>query len=368
MGTGNDWAWSAQEGARTAAGPVAGEPLRPEVPPVMRAAALFGPGDMRVIEKPVPKPGPGEILLRVAACGMCGTDIKIYHGQFAQTPPLDGRFTPGHEVVGTVVALGPGVTEFDIGDHVVCEAHKGCGQCENCLDGEYTACLNYGNVAKGHRATGMTCDGGFAEYAVVHVNQSYKLPADADLDEATIAVTAGTSLYAIDRVGGFLAGKSVAILGPGSVGLVLVQIAKALGASPIVLVGTRESRLALGRSFGADHVVLTGRNESVVEQVLRATGGRGVDFTFECAGGDRSAEEAVAITRRGGKVVLVAFYHHPVTLDLNNAIRQKIDLLTMRGEGRQVLRRAVALQAQGKIQAGPLITHRFPLENIVEAF
>lgn len=338
------------------------------IPETMRAAVMFGPGDMRVVDKPVPKPGPGEILVRVAACGMCGTDIKIYFGKFANTPPYDGNFTPGHELAGTVAALGEGVNEFAIGDHVVCEAHKGCGQCENCLDGEYTACLNYGNLSKGHRALGMSCDGGFAEYAVVHINQTYKVPKNVSLDEAAIAVTSGTSLYAIDRMGGYLAGRSVAIIGPGPVGLVLVQIASALGASPIILIGTRENRLNLGKEFGADHIVHVKREESPVKHVMELTNGRGVDYTFECAGGDQSVDHAISMTRKAGAVVLVAFYGDSVSIDINKAIRSRIDLLSMRGEGRQVLKRAVALQEQGKINVAPIITHRFPLEKITDAF
>jgi L-iditol 2-dehydrogenase len=336
------------------------------IPATMRAAVLFGPRDMRVVEKPVPSPGQGEILIHVAACGMCGTDIKIYDGQFPHTPPY-GHFTPGHEFAGTVVALGEGVDEFAAGDRVVCEAHKGCGRCDNCLDGEYTACLNYGNLAKGHRASGMTCDGGFAEYVAVHVNQAYRLPEGVGLAEATLVVTAGSSLYAIDQVGGYLAGRSVAVIGPGPVGLMLVQAAAALGAEPLALVGTRDARLDLGREFGAG-MTINSRREDPVARVLGLTGGRGVDFCFECAGGERTAEQAIRMTRRGGDVVLVAYYHGPVTLDLNLAVRNKIDLLTMRGEGHRVCGRAVALLAEGKLQAAPLITHRFPLERIGEAF
>jgi L-iditol 2-dehydrogenase len=104
------------------------------LPEVMRAAVLFGPGDMRVVDRPVPRPRPGEVLVRVAMCGMCGTDLKIFDGHFPQTPPF-GAFTPGHEWTGTVAALGAGVDEFAVGDRVCIEAHRGCGRCDNCLTG-----------------------------------------------------------------------------------------------------------------------------------------------------------------------------------------------------------------------------------------
>jgi L-iditol 2-dehydrogenase len=161
------------------------------IPDTMRAAVLCGPQDMRLLERPVPQPGPGEVLVRVAMCGTCGTDLKIYDGHFPLTLPY-GAFTPGHEWTGTVVALGDAVDEFAVGNRVCIEAHHGCGRCDNCLIGKYTAYLNYGNPAKGHRATGMTADGGFAEYVLHHVSALYKLPAPVSFKDAVLLTTAGT--------------------------------------------------------------------------------------------------------------------------------------------------------------------------------
>src|SRR5262245_54754486 len=135
------------------------------IPDTMRAAVLFGPQDIRVIDRPVPMPGPGEAVVQVAMCGACGTGLEIYDRHFPLTLPF-GAFTPGHEWTGTVVAVGESVDEVAVGDRVCIEAHHGCGRCDNCLIGKYTACLNYGNATKGHRATGMTADGGFAAYAL----------------------------------------------------------------------------------------------------------------------------------------------------------------------------------------------------------
>ncbi|MGI9145661.1 MAG: alcohol dehydrogenase catalytic domain-containing protein [Chloroflexota bacterium] len=117
------------------------------VPKRMRAAVLFGPDDLRVVDKPVPEPGPGEVLVKVAMCGTCGTDLKIQTHPFPGQPAF-GQFTPGHEWTGTVVRLGSTVDELGVGDRVAIEAHKGCGRCENCVVGRYTACLNYGNAAR----------------------------------------------------------------------------------------------------------------------------------------------------------------------------------------------------------------------------
>ena len=170
------------------------------IPSTMRAAVLFGPGDFRIVDKPVPTPGEGEVLVKVAMCGTCGTDLKIQAHPFPGQPPY-GEFTPGHEWTGTVVALGPGVDEFAVGDRVAIEAHKGCGRCDNCVVGKYTACLNNGNRAKGHRASGFTADGGFAEYAVHHINALYKMPAGITWEDAVLVTTAGTGLYGLDVAG-----------------------------------------------------------------------------------------------------------------------------------------------------------------------
>jgi L-iditol 2-dehydrogenase len=211
----------------------------------MRAAVVFGPNDLRVVDKPIPEPGPGEVLVRVATCGTCGTDLKLQTQPFPKQPPF-GQFTPGHEWTGSVMKLGQTVDELAIGDRVVIEAHHGCGRCRNCVVGRYTACLNYGNLSKGHPATGMTVDGGFAEYAVHHVSSLYRLPATLTWEDAVLATTAGTSLYGLDALGGYVAGQSVAIIGPGPVGLMTVQACKALGAQPVILLGTRAARLEVG--------------------------------------------------------------------------------------------------------------------------
>src|SRR5438270_6433896 len=221
----------------------------------MRAAVLFGPNDLRVVDKPVPQPGPGQVLIKVAMCGTCGTDLKLQTHPFPHQPPF-GQFTPGHEWTGTVVQLGDTVDEVAIGDRVAIEAHRGCGRCDNCVLGMYTACLNYGNVAKGHRATGMTADGGFAEYALHHVSALYKLPDNLSWEDAVLVTTAGTSLYGLDAIGGYVAGQSVVVIGPGPVGLMTVQACKAMGAAPVLLVGTRHAGLDLGARLGADRVVV----------------------------------------------------------------------------------------------------------------
>jgi 2-desacetyl-2-hydroxyethyl bacteriochlorophyllide A dehydrogenase len=332
----------------------------------MRAAVLFGPGDIRVTDKPVPRPGPGEVLVKVAMCGTCGTDLKIFDGHFPQTPPF-GQFTPGHEWTGTVAATGPDVDEFAPGDRVCIEAHSGCGRCDNCLAGRYTACLNYASLAKGHRATGMTVDGGFAEYAVHHVSALYSLPPSLSFEDGVLITTAGTGLYGLDVAGGYVAGLDVAVFGPGPVGLTTVQVLKALGAAQVICVGTRPSRLALAKRLGADHVIDT-RETDAAAAILSRTGGAGADVTVECSGSAAVPPLFPQVTKRGGKIVVVAFYPGPVTFDLSAVVRKNITIYTSRGEGGNNVKRAVALAAAARLRGAELVTHRFALGDIAEAF
>ncbi|HEY7065726.1 MAG TPA: alcohol dehydrogenase catalytic domain-containing protein [Chloroflexota bacterium] len=337
-----------------------------QLPRTMRAAVLFGPNDFRIVEKPVPAPGPGEVLVKVAMCGTCATDLKIQTHPFPGQPPF-GEFTPGHEWTGTVVALGEGVDEFQVGDRVAIEAHKGCGRCENCVLGMYTACLNSGNLAKGHRTSGLTTDGGFAEYVVHHINALYRMPENVAWEDAVLVTTAGTGLYGLDVAGGFIAGETVVVIGPGPVGLTTVQLCKALGAGQVILVGTRASRLALGRELGADHVV-NAREQDPVQAVRRLTDGAGADLVIEASGALGAPQQCIEMVRRGRKILFVAFYPEPVTLDLTAAVRDDVTLYTSRGEGGGNVRRALALAAQGKLRGTPLVTHRYPLEEINEGF
>ena len=281
-------------------------------------------------------------------------------------PPY-GEFIFGHEYAGDVVAVGDTVDELRVGDRVVVEAHMGCRRCENCIRGLYTACLNYGNGKRGHRANGFTTNGGLAEYALNHINTVYRIPDRVSYEEATVVMTAGSPLFGLENAGGFFAGETVTVLGPGPIGLMTIQLAKALGATRAILTGTRESRLAMGRQLGAD-LTVNSREADPVGAVMDFTGGKGADLVVDCAGADDTFDQAIKMTKPGGKVLLVAFYHGPVTADLSHAVRRNITIYTERGEGGTSVGRCLALLAAGRITAKPLITHQFPLSRVHEAF
>ncbi len=335
-------------------------------PKMMRAAVLHDWNDIRMVQRPVPSPGPGEVLIKVESCSICGGDVKIVTRGMLKQPPMDS-FIIGHEYAGTIVELGEAVDEYAIGDRVTVEVHKGCGRCRNCIDGKYTACLNYGNLEKGHRANGFTTNGGFAEYAVNHVNTISKIPDNISFDEATIITTAGTALFGIEHTGGFVAGDSVAVVGPGAIGLMAVQCAKALGAGKVILTGTRDERLALGKKLGAD-VVVNLNKEDPIAAVKRETGGYGADLVLLTAGNSASLQQAIRIVRKGGDIVLVAHFEDTVSADLGLCVQNSNNLYTVRGEGKRCVHRALELMRMGKIQAKDLLTHSYPLDEIREAF
>jgi len=332
------------------------------IPEKMKALILHGPNDFRLGEKPVPKPGPGEVLVKVEACGICGTDVKIITKGMPKMPPY-GEFTFGHEWAGVIVALGDTVDEFKVGDRVAIEAHKGCGRCQNCIEGLYTNCLNYADLEKGHRTSGMTVDGGFADYAIHHVNSVYKIPDNISFEEATYVTTLGCALYAIDMSGGYIAGDTVLVTGPGPIGLSVVQGAKALGAEKIILVGTKEDRLALGRKLGATHTINVKEVEDPLAMIMEITEGKGCERTYECAGQDSTVDLCLKATKKGHAMTLVSFYKQPVTIQFDYAVLNGIKIFTVRGEGRNNCKRALSLMSQGLVDAKAIMTHTFPLEE-----
>lgn len=343
------------------------------VPEEMRAWVLGDPDELALQNKPVPAPGKAEALVRIDAVAICATDLEIMtYGTPAMIeggPPFNKGFTPGHEYMGTIAALGPGVDEFEIGDRVTVEIHAGCGQCKRCRMGMYTSChnygLNYGDHDKGHRANGFTTDGGFAEYAINNINTMIKVPDDMSDEEATLVVTAGTSMYGMTELGGLVAGESVVVIGPGPIGLLAVAVAKALGAYPVILVGTRENRNAIGRQLGADYTI-NPKDEDPVARVKELTG-KGADYVVDCAGNETTVNQSVHMTNRGGRICLAAFPKNAVEFELGALAVNNIYLYGIRGEGRSATHRAMAFMAEKRFDASLVHTHTFPMEDLPTA-
>jgi L-iditol 2-dehydrogenase len=345
------------------------------IPKTMKAWVLGDPNEISLIDKPVEMPGKAEVLVKIDAVAICATDLDVIsHGPPALIEgglPFNKNFTPGHEYMGTVVALGPSVDEFEIGDRVTVEIHSGCGQCKRCRMGMYTSChnygLNYGKVNKGHRANGFTTDGGFKQFAVNNINTLIKVPDDMTDEEATLVVTAGTTMYGLTELGGLIAGESLVVIGPGPIGLLGVAVAKALGAGPVILIGTRDSRLEIGKKLGADHTLNVKSEKNIVEAVKSIVGKKGVDYVVECAGTEQALNDAIMMTNRGGKICLAAFPHESVKVNIPHMVINNIYMFGIRGEGKSATHRAMEFMKQKRFNAKLVHTHTFDLKDLPTA-
>ena len=345
------------------------------IPETMKAWVLGNPDQLMLIDKPIVMPGKAEVLVRIDAVAICATDLDVIsHGPPALIEgglPFNKNFTPGHEYMGTIVALGPSVDEFDIGDRVTVEIHSGCGQCKRCRMGMYTSChnygLNYGNVNKGHRANGFTTDGGFKQYAVNNINTLIKVPDSMTDEEATLVVTAGTTMYGLTELGGLIAGESLVVIGPGPIGLLGVAVAKALGAGPVILIGTRDSRLKIGKKLGADYTLNVKNEKDIVQSVKNIVGEKGADYVIECAGTKEALNDAIMMTNRGGKICLAAFPHEPVEVNIPHMVINNIYMFGIRGEGKSATHRAMQFMKEKRFNANLVHTHTFKLSDLPTA-
>ena len=345
------------------------------LPKEMKAWVLKSPNELELKTKAISTPGYSEVLVKIDAVAICATDLDVIsYGPPALIEgekPFNKEFTPGHEYMGTVVALGPSVDEFQIGDRVTVEIHSGCGQCKRCRMGMYTSChnygLNYGKKNKGHRANGFTSDGGFKQYAINHINTLIKVPDDMTDEEATLVVTAGTTMYGLTELGGLVAGESLVVIGPGPIGLLGVAVAKALGADPVILIGTRNDRLEIGKKLGADFVLNVKEENDIVNSVKSLVGDLGADYVVECAGTEKALDDAIMMTNRGGKICLAAFPHDPITVNIPHMVINNIYMYGIRGEGKSATHRAMAFMKQKRFNAKLVHTHTFKMSELPTA-
>ena len=345
------------------------------LPKEMKAWVLKSPNELKLKSKNIPIPGYSEVLVKIDAVAICATDLDVIsYGPPALIEgdkPFNKEFTPGHEYMGTVVALGPSVDEFQIGDRVTVEIHSGCGQCKRCRMGMYTSChnygLNFGKKNKGHRANGFTSDGGFKQYAINHINTLIKVPDDMTDEEATLVVTAGTTMYGLTELGGLVAGESLAVIGPGPIGLLGVAVSKALGADPVILIGTRNDRLEIGKKLGADFVLNVKEEKDIVDTVKSLVGEVGVDYVVECAGTEKALNDAIMMTNRGGKICLAAFPHDLIKVNIPHMVINNIYMYGIRGEGKSATHRAMAFMKQKRFDSKLVHTHTFKMNELPTA-
>lgn len=338
------------------------------LPDEMTAAVLHGPNDVRIEKVPLPpRPGPLEVMCRVRAISICGTDPGIVAGKFFGKPPHwppKYPFIIGHEWAGEIVAVGEGVEpDSKVGDRVCAEAHKGCGFCQMCLRGRYNLCVNYGKLEKGHRHYGFTAQGGYAEYVTIHVKSLHKMPPTMSFDEGAMIDTASIALHGCQRVR-ISPGDTVAVLGTGPVGLSCIQIARTMGATRVIASG-RGIRLEVAKELGASDA-LDYRGDDPVERIKDLTGG-GVDVSIEAAGKVDAAKQAIDCVRRGGRVALIGLYGWiPLTYPPDRIVLDDLEVHGIRGNP-NTADETVRMIASGNIDVKPLITHTFPLTDFDRA-
>ena len=342
--------------------PVA-ETIRTEIPATMQAVILTGPNALELGELPTPEPGRNEVLCRVDSVAICGTDLHIFEGKFPGRWPRAYPFTPGHEWSGTVVQLGEGAELFgwQVGDRVAGTSHAGCGFCRMCTTGRYNLCDNYGNE-KVHRQYGHYSQGADGEYMATSIKSIFKLPESLSLEVGALIDSASIALHSVKRPG-INAGDVAAVTGPGPLGLLSADCALALGAARVIVTGSGE-RLDKARGLGFE--VADYRSGDVVEAVKSMTDGKGVHVTIDTAGTALSIQQAVAMTRKGGRVAFTGVPLEPAELPMQKIVLEEIDLYGVRAN-RGTMEEAIALVQVGRLRAEGVITHRFPLAEYAEA-
>ena len=336
------------------------------IPEKMKALVLTEPGAFKIQEIPVPVPGPDEVLCRVGAVAICGSDTRIIGGGSAGFWPPSYPFTPGHEWSGEVVAVGENVLNVKPGDCVAGEAHSGCGYCLNCMQGLYNLCENYGKPETGHRHYGHRSTGAFAQYVVFSKKGISKMPPGVSYREGALVDTAGIALHGLELTG-IATGGTVAIIGPGPVGVMALKLARIKGAGKIIVIG-RGYRLAAAGKFGADQLV-NFENENPVDAVRAATNGLGVHEAFECSGAEGTFNQAVRMVKRGGRVCLFGLPKAGTEeqVPFREIVLDEIAIFGSRANP-NVSRKVLSLIASGQLVVKDLITHAFPLEEFEKGF
>ena len=324
----------------------------------MKALVLRAPKDFSLETVPVPEPQANEVLVKVKACAICGSDPKLFYGNGLHNE-YPYPFIPGHEAAGEVVALGAGVKKFKIGDRVAMEAHCGCGYCENCLKGQYTLCFNYAKPETGHRQYGFYWNGAYAEYNAYNIKALTKIPDGISYEEATMCDTAGTPLNGINIIG-ITPGGTCVIVGPGPIGLCAMMIAKAKGAKTVMI--GRGARLQTAKKIGSDYII-DYEKEDIKKRIADLTDGIRADEVIDCAGTEESINTAVACARRGGKAALLGW---PGQTHMNINIAPLIVDQVMLAGGRanpNCSKTVLSLMEIGTLHVKDIITHCFSLDE-----
>lgn len=332
---------------------------------MMNAAVFTGPGRIILDRKPVPVAGPGEAVIRITLTTICGTDVHILKGEY----PVKAGLTIGHEPVGTIHELGPGVTGYHIGQRVVLGAITPCGQCHTCLDGHPSQC---GGHAIGGWRFGNTIDGCQAEYLKVPFAMANLAPIPDSLTDEQVLMCPDimSTGFGGAEHGSIRLGDTVAIFAQGPIGLCATAGARLRGASCIIAVDSVPERLKMARQLGADHTV-DYRATNPVEEIMWLTGGQGVDVAIEALGTQQTFEHCLRVLKPGGTLSSLGVYSGKLSLPVDAfaaGLGDQSLVTTLCPGGKERMRRLMAIVASGRLDLQPLITHRFRLEQIEQAY
>lgn len=341
----------------------------------MKALVLKGPETLALMDVPKAKPGPEQVLVRVSMCGICGSDIRYYHGENPWAKQTLGREIPnppniilGHEFVGVVEEVHNERDARLLGKRVAVNTFITCGRCEFCRTGRENLCANTKHLGHGQGWGKMEFyPGGMAEYCPAFSSQVYELPEHVADDQATFLDPMISALHAVD-VGGPRVLDKVAIYGGGPIGLLIAQFVKVYGAVQTFITDLAEENLRVARTVGVDFTLVASNSKKrFSELVMDETCNEGVDIVYNTVGTAESIDESLLILRKGGRLVLMATKEDTIQfpallLSGERSIRTSSNAMY------SDFPRAIALLAAGKIQVSPLITHRFRLSEAVNAF
>jgi L-iditol 2-dehydrogenase len=319
----------------------------------MKAVEIKRIGYAELVEMERPKAGPGEVLVRVHATGICGSDLAAYLGRHPyRIPPV----VTGHEVAGIVEAVGEGVAELGVGEPVIIEPHVGCGQCFYCESGDY-------NLCKQKRVLGTTSwPGSFAEYVVVPAPCAYKVPSDIPFSVVTLLEPLCVGLHAAGKAS-LKPGATVAILGSGTIGLTLLLAVLQSKPSKVICSDIRRRNLDMALSLGATHAI-DPREKDITEEVHRITDDCGMDTCFIAVPSDQVVAQALAIARPKGTIVLIALFEEPSRVDLSEIQLRERQLIGTLMYTRQDYLKAVELLPSLRDSLAKLITHHVSIEQL----
>ena len=319
----------------------------------MKAAVLHGPRDLRVERALPPAIGAEEVLVRVRAAGLCGTDYRIWSG----ARPVAYPRVMGHELVGSVETVGRDVGRLRVGDRVVVEPNYSCGQCALCREGNRNLCL-------ARTAVGIDVDGGFAELVRLPARCCWPAPADVADEDLLVTEPLAVVVRAVNR-GAPRQGESAAVVGAGTLGLLALQVLRTRGARVLVVSRSRR-RFDLARALGAEETFAVS-DGALDAAACRFSAREGVDLVVETAGSAQAVAHALEMVRPGGRVVLTGLPHEPTPVAFFSVVRREVTIvgsMIYQDEFPEALR----LVAEGRVRTRPLVTHRFALEAIAEAF